>query len=191
MIMRSDHSATLRARWWLMLVVLLTVAGCGRPEAPSPKSVTAGEWLEFEGSWTATGTRSTLNLGPDHRASSFDLTGSLLLSGARRPAVGFQARAIGFSDSRTGMTGRSVWTDERGERVFSDLKGEFVGSGNRIVGTITGGTGRYAGITGEYTFQWEYVVETEDGTVSGRAVGLRGRARLGTPAAAPAGAQGR
>jgi len=191
MTIGSAPSAIAPGRRWLALAALLFVAGCSRPEAPAPQVLPAGEWHEFEGSWTATGTRRTLHLGPDQRAAIFDLTGSLLLTGARRPAIGFKAEAIGFSDSRAGMTGRCVWTDERGDKVFSELKGEAVGSGNRIVGTFVGGTGRYAGVTGDYTFQWEYVVEAEDGAVSGRVVGLKGRARLGAPAAAPAGAQGR
>ena len=123
-------------------------------------------------------------MGPDHRAAIFELTGSLLLTGAQRPAVGFKAQAIGFSDSRAGMQGRCVWTDERGDMVYSELKGEAVGSGNRIAGTFVGGTGRYAGVTGDYTFQWQYVVDAEDGAVSGRVVDLKGRARLGQAATA-------
>jgi hypothetical protein len=99
--------------------------------------------------------------------------------------VGFRAKAIGFSDNLVGMQGRCVWTDEHGDRVYSELKGEWVGTGNHIVGTFLGGTGRFIGITGEYSFQWEYVVESEDGAVSGRAVNLVGTARFGsTPAAA-------
>lgn len=62
-------------------------------------------------------------------------------------------------------------------KVFSELKGEFVGDGNRITGMFVG-TGRYAGVTGEYTFQWQDVVDSGDGSVSGRMVGLKGRARL-------------
>ena len=83
------------------------------------------------------------------------------------------------------MQGRCIWTDERGDQVYSELKGEAVRSGNRIVGTLIGGTGRYAGVTGEYSFQWQYVIDTEDGAVSGRVVGLKGRARVGAPAGAP------
>ena len=84
------------------------------------------------------------------------------------------------------MVGRAVWTDERGDKVFSELKGEWVGTGNHIAGTFLGGTGRYAGATGEYEFQWQYVLTAEDGTVSGRTVGLKGRVRVGaTPASAP------
>ena len=110
------------------------------------------------------------------------MTGSLLLTGAERPAVGFRAQAIGFSDSRTGMQGRSVWTDERGDMVYSELKGEFVGTGNQIAGTFIGGTGRYAGVTGDYSFRWQYVIDAEDGAVSGRVVDFKGRARLGQAA---------
>ena len=160
----------------LASAVLLLLAACDLAEDRSPMK--EGEWLKFGGSWTATGTRRSLGLGQDHHAAIFDLSGSLLLTGARRPAVGFKAQAIGFSDSLAGMQGRAVWTDERGEQVYSELTGETVGSGNRIVGTITGGTGRYAGASGEYGFEWQYVVEAEDGTVSGRTVDLEGRARV-------------
>jgi hypothetical protein len=111
----------------------------------------------------------------------------VLLTGAQRPAVGFRAQAIGFSDSRAGMQGRCVWTDERGDMVYSELKGEAVGSGNHIVGSFIGGTGRYATVTGDYSFQWQYVVDTEDGAVSGRVVDLKGRARFGPAASSPAG----
>ena len=45
------------------------------------------------------------------------------------------------------------------------------------------------GITGEYSFQMEIIVESEDGAVSGRAVNLKGRARLGSTAAVPEGEQ--
>ena len=34
-------------------------------------------------------------------------------------------------------------------------------------------------MTGDYTFQWQYVVDAEDGAVSGRVVDLKGRARFG------------
>jgi len=145
----------------------------------------AGEWRVFEGTWTAEGTRRTLQMGADHRAAIFELTGSLLLTGPQRPALGFKAQSIGFSDSGAGMQGRCVWTDERGDQVFSELKGEWVGSGNHIVGTFLGGTGRYVGLSGDYSFQWQYVVDAEDGSVSGRVVDLKGRARLGQPTTAP------
>ena len=172
---------------WLIVAALLLTAACRQPDGPAPQGATAGEWHTFEGTWTAAGTRRTLRLGPDERAAIFELTGSVLLTGAERPAVGFRAQAIGFSDSRTGMQGRCVWTDERGDMVYSELNGEFVGTGNHIVGTFTGGTGRYRGVTGDYSFQWQYVIDAEDGAVSGRVVDFKGRARLGPAATSLAG----
>ncbi len=77
------------------------------------------------------------------------------------------------------MVGRAVWTDDRGDQVFSDLKGEFVGTGNRVAGTFLGGTGRFAGATGEYEFQWRYLLTAEDGAVGGRTEGFKGRVRVG------------
>src|SRR5262245_45681049 len=114
-------------QWRLLAAVLLTVA-CGHSDA-SPQRHLTREWHQIEGTWSATGTRRTLRLSDD-RAATFELTGTVLLSGAQRPSVGFRAHAIGFSDSRSGMQGRCVWTDERGEMVYSELKGEAVGSGN-------------------------------------------------------------
>jgi hypothetical protein len=184
------HSASAPSRRWLVLAALSIVAGSSQPDGAVPREVASNQWRAFEGSWTAAGTRRTLQLGSDRRAAIFDLTGSLLLSGPERPAVGFRAHAIGFSDTREGMEGRCVWTDERGDKVFSALKGEFVGSGNRTIGTFVGGTGRYTGVTGEYSFQWQYVIESEDGAVSGRAIALKGRARLDSSAATPSRAPG-
>ena len=156
---------------------MVLIAACAQSERPPAPP--AGEWLEFGGSWTATGTRRTLELGPDRRtAAVFDLTGSLQLTGRNRPSVGFKARAIGLSDSASGLQGRAVWTDERGEQVYSELRGGMLGDARHITGTITGGTGRYTGVTGEYGFEWQYVLEAEDGSVGGWAKGLAGRARL-------------
>ena len=168
----------------VVLGLLLFAAACSQPTIPAPGIPSAGEWRTFEGTWSASGTRQALNLEANHRSSIFDLSGSLLV-GNQGLGVGFQARAIGFTDSLTGMQGRCVWTDERGDKVYSELKGEFVATGNHIVGTFLGGTGRYAGIAGEYSFQWQYVVESDDGTFSGRAVDLKGRAELGSVAAPP------
>ena len=65
--------------------------------------------------------------------------------------------------------------------MFSELKGEGTAATNHIAGTILGGTGRYAGVTGTYEFSWQFVIEAEDGSIQGRAVGLKGRFRPGQP----------
>ena len=167
-------------------VLALVLAACGQAPQPPVASAPAGAWQEFEGTWNGAGTRRTLALGDGRRATLLDLKGTLLLAGPGRPGVGFRGETLAFTDSATGLVGRSVWTDERGDQVFSELKGEGTAAKNRITGTFIGGTGRFAGVTGGYEFSWQYVVEAEDGTIQGRATGLKGRFRVGP---APEGAK--
>jgi hypothetical protein len=122
-----------------------------------------------------------MDLGPGHQASIFQLGGSMLLSGKQRINRGFQSEALGFSDTTTGLQGHSVWTDEHGDKVFSELSGEGIGPGQLVEGKFTGGTGRYAGISGEYSFKWQRLGAIEGEELTGRVVGLAGSARLGSP----------
>ena len=187
----KPRAALATGRSWPALLLILIAACGGCSKAPEDTPPPASEWRTFEGTWSASGERHILYMGPDHRAAVFNLTGSLLLKGPKGVGVGFQSKAIGFSDSLTGsMIGRCTWTDEHGEEVFSELKGEVVGSGKHIMGKIVGGTGRYTGITGEYEFQWQYVVESEDGFVQGRTDDIKGRFRIGAPVNVPAAAGG-
>lgn len=177
----------LRFRWITAFALLL--AACGGPPAGGAKVPDADGWRSFEGNWTASGTRTTLDLGSNHTASTIHMNGALLLTG-NTLGVGFRAEIIGFADSQSGMVGRAVWTDERGDKVFSELKGRVIETGNHIAGTFLGGSGRYAGATGEYEFLWRYVLASEDGTVSGRTVGFKGRVRVGAPSASARPAEG-
>ena len=164
----------------LLFSGLLVVAACGRaPLAGTDAAV--GEWHEFEGTWTAAGSRYIMRLGNDRQASIANFNGSLLLAGHSRPAIGFRAEAIVLNDSVTGVVGRAVWTDERGDQAYSELRGEGSATSNRIVGTFLGGTGRYSGAEGTYEFSWRFVLENEDGTVQGQSIGLKGRVRVPAP----------
>jgi hypothetical protein len=164
-----------------VVAVALAMGACERATEPPSPPIASGEWREFEGSWNATGTRRTIPLGDDRKGSTIDLRGTMLLNGAGRPDVGFRSEIIALVDSETGLVGRGVWTDERGDQVFSELKGEGTKERNHIVGTILGGTGRYAGAVGTFEFSWQFVIESEDGSIQGRAVDLKGRVRAGKP----------
>jgi hypothetical protein len=166
---------------FLLLGLAFAAASCGRAESPSRAAATGGE-LEFTGSWNGVGSRHTIALGEARIGSIVDLKGTMLLAGQGRPGVGFQSEVIGLADSATGFQGRSVWTDEHGDQVYSQLQGEGTAAKNRIVGTILSGTGRYAGLTGSYEFSWQWVMEGEEAVVQGRAVDLHGRVQRG-PAA--------
>jgi hypothetical protein len=133
----------------------------------------------FEGSWSAVGRRQTLPTEGTDVAASVQLSGTLTLTSGAGLTRGFRAEAIGFDDGQGMSAGRAVWTDETGARVFSVLKGEAIGTGRRILGTITGGTGRYAGAIGDYALTWQYVVvQPDENVIQGRATDVRGRLLL-------------
>ena len=186
----NPRAARLRLRI-LAMPLLLVLVDC----TPSPPPAASGDAdgpreRHFTGSWSITGNRQTLKMGPDHRAEIFRLGGSLMLAGDSRPGLAFRSDIIGLRDNQSGMQARSVWTDERGDQVFSELRGGAGGPGQLIEGRFVGGTGRYAGVGGQYTFKWRTLVESEDGSVSGRVVDLEGWARIGAPADTPTSGQG-
>src|SRR5512145_1694440 len=71
------NSRKVLGRRWLGGVALIFLAACGRTDGSAERALPANEWLEFDGTWTAAGTRETLQLGPDRRAAIFHLMGSL------------------------------------------------------------------------------------------------------------------
>src|SRR4051794_11814726 len=162
----------------LAVAVLLLLSGCERaPQGSAP----GNEWHDFAGTWTAAGTRNIMRMGSDRQAAISTFEGSLVLAGSKGVGVGFRSEAVLFNDTATGMIGRAVWTDEHGEQVFSELRGEGTAADNKITGTFVGGTGRYQGATGTYAFSWRFVIENEDGVVQGQSVGLNGRVRVAQP----------
>jgi hypothetical protein len=156
----------------------LLMTACSRAPQVSASASPGGEWRDFQGTWTAAGSRNIMRLGGDRRAAISTFDGSLVLAGPLRPGVGFRSEAIVFSDTVTGLVGRAVWTDEHGDRAYSELRGEGSASNNKIIGTFLGGTGRYSGATGSYEFSWHFVLENEDGAVQGQSLGLKGRVRI-------------
>ena len=181
--MRCPVSPSIGHCWrGLAFVAVLLAGACGQPPPPAAAPATPGEARTFTGTWSFTGNRQLMQLGPGDQAAIFSVSGSLLLAGRERPSLGFRAEIIGFSDSQTGMVGRSVWIDQRGDKAFSELSGESALPGHSIKGRFIGGTGRYAGVTGEYSFTWQRLSESEDG-VSGRVGDLAGWARLAAPVA--------
>ena len=174
---------TAKAGWLLALLMPALLAG---PAPAEPASGQAPPAMKFQGNWSATGTRQSLTMGPGRTAAILHLSGSLVLDLHEGLSRGFRCETISFFDGRERALGESVWTDERGDQVFSDFEAKSVSAGAHVTGTITGGTGRYAGLTGRYEFVWQYVLESPEGQVQGRAVGLKGEVRRGASAPAPA-----
>lgn len=168
---RPASGRTLLGRASPLGLALLLIVGGG--EAGTP----ASEWHAFAGTWSASGRRQLVAVEGGGEASVVEVSGAVVLELAAGLSRGFQGRTIGFDDGQGVSVGRCVWTDENGDRLFSRLRGETFATGRRFEGTITGGTGRYADLEGEYSFAWQYVVSPEDTDIQGRAVGLKGRYR--------------
>jgi hypothetical protein len=155
----------------------LALALVGQAPEAAGQGAAAAEWRAFEGSWSVSGKRSTVPIEGGAAAAVVEVSGAVVLTSGEGLSRGFRGEVIGFDDGQGVSLGRTVWTDEHGDRLFSRLKGEPIETGRRIVGTITGGTGRYAGLEGDYSFTWKYVLSAEDGAIQGRAARLEGRVR--------------
>ena len=159
----------------VLLALLLAAAmpaGQEGPRSPAP-------WRTFEGTWSASGQRQMLPTGGERQAATLQLSGAIVLTVGEDLSRGFRGEFIGFDDGASLSIARAAWTDEHGDRVFSELKGETaLREGRQITGTITGGTGRYAGLEGDYTFIWQYFVAGEGDAIQGRSVDLKGRVRV-------------
>jgi hypothetical protein len=177
---------------WSTLAVLMMVCGVGAaPPAQADSNPIDAGWHEFNGTLTAAGSRQAIGLGGDRRASVADYSGSLMLYGPSRPALGFRAEAVVLNDSTTGLVGRAVWTDDVGNQIYSELRGESTATGNRIFGTFLGGSGRYQGATGTYEFSWRFLLEGEDGIVQGQSMGFNGKVQFMPVRSGPGGGASR
>jgi hypothetical protein len=152
-------------------------SGQTTPPVVSPQSA-VDSWRAFEATVSASGRRDTLAVEPGRTAVTLRLSGSLVVTRSDGLGKGFRADFIGFDDGGGMGTARAVWTDDNGDRIFSRMVGTDVQTGRRSSATITGGTGRYAGITGTYTFTWQYVLPGEQGVTQARVVAMKGRYRL-------------
>jgi hypothetical protein len=178
-------SAVWRWRRWVTLAALLFATACSRTPLTTQAPSAGDGWHQFQGTWTAAGSRIGIPLGNGRRASTAKFEGSLVLAGTSRPAVGFRAESIVFNDTATGLIGRAVWTDDRGDQIFSEITGNGDSTGNHFVGKFVGGTGRYTGASGGYEFSWRFIAENEDGNIQGQSMGLNGKIHVGSAQAAP------
>ena len=162
----------------LLLLLFALTASCGNSSHSANAASVSPQWHDFQGTWTATGSRNSVRLARERVATVSTLNGSLVLAGSSRPGIGFRSEAVVFNDTETGLVGRAVWTDERGDCAYSELRREGTSTSNKITGTFVGGTGRYSGATGTYEFSWRFLVENEDGNVQGQSVGLTGKVKV-------------
>lgn len=135
-------------------------------------------WRPFTAAWTLTGRREVLPTEGERPASVVTLSGALTVTSGEGLGKGLLGQLIGFDDGGTTLVGRAVFTDERGDHVYATLSAQPIGTGRKATATLTGGTGRFAGIEGSFSFSWEYVLHPESSDVDGRITDLSGRTRI-------------
>lgn len=173
--------ATRRLAMALALALAASLTGSASPRQDPAVQAPPEAWQTFEASLSASGRREVLAVEDGRTAVTFRLSGSLVVTRSDGLGKGFRAEFIGFDDGAGMGTARAAWTDDNGDRIFSRMVKTDIQAGRRAEATITGGTGRYAGITGSYTFTWQYVLPGEQGVTHVRVVAMKGRYRMEPP----------
>src|SRR3954463_4916470 len=102
-------------------IVALALTPAGDPALRAQEPPTS--WRAFDGNWSASGSRQTIPTEIGRPAAVAHLSGAVVLSNGTGIAAGFPAEAIGFDDGTSETTGRAVWTDSAGDRIFSAFRG--------------------------------------------------------------------
>jgi hypothetical protein len=137
---------------------------------------------QFKGSWIANGSRTPFPFGDGRQVFTFKIGGHVSLQTAVGKKKDYWSDCIGLADSQTGITGRCVWKDLSGPEIYITLQSDRLQQGSLVTGTIVGGTGNLAGISGDLSFNWSSVISLteDDGVVSvtGQTKNLSGTYRI-------------
>lgn len=137
----------------------------------------AAEVGEFSGTWVANGNRTVIPFGDDRTIATFTLSGHVNLENALGKKKDYWSECVGLTDTVIGIQARCVWKDLDGPEVYITLQSDRLQEGNRVSGTIVGGSGRLKGISGELSFLWSNVIIQQEGgtsSVTGQTLDLRG-----------------
>jgi hypothetical protein len=118
----------------------------------------AAESGEFKGTWIANGIRTPFHFGDGRQVFTFKLAGHVSLQNPLGKQKDFWADCVGLADTMTGLVGRCVWKDLAGPEIYLMLQSDKLQQGSLVTGTLVGGSGRFAGISGELTFNWSSVI---------------------------------
>lgn len=136
---------------------------------------------EFNGTWTANGTREVFPFAEDRQIYTFKFSGHVNLQSNIGKTRDFWSKCIGMTDTQSGMQARCVWEDLQGREIYLTLRSDRLQEDDHVTGEIVGGAGELAGISGDLSFAWSYVTFQRDGdlsTISGQALGLEGHYQI-------------
>ena len=137
---------------------------------------------EFKGTLIANGTRTSFPFGDGRQVFTFKLSGHVNLQTSLSKKKDYWSECIGLVDSTTGLVGRCVWKDLAGPEIYLTLQSDKLQQGSQVTGTIVGGSGHLAGISGELSFNWSSVITLTESegivSVTGQSKNLSGSYRV-------------
>jgi hypothetical protein len=164
--------------------LILRILLCGVllfASSPLPQSH-AAESGEFKGTMIANGTRTPFPFGDGRQVFTFKLGGHVNLQTPLGKKKDYWSECVGLADSTTGVVGRCTWKDLDGPEIYLTIQSDKLQQGNQVTGTIVGGSGKLAGISGDLSFNWSSVITQTDAegivNVTGQTKNLAGHYRL-------------
>jgi hypothetical protein len=134
-----------------LLGSLLALAAAGWTSPPAHAQALPREGT-FSARWVVTGTWRGLGLASEREIIFADLGGRLDVTPNGGALVDLASRCFVFWDSATSGTARCRWRHPSGDEIFSEVEGGLLAQGAPVTGRFVGGTGRYAGLAGEFRF---------------------------------------
>ena len=134
----------------------------------------AAESGEFKGSMIANGTRMDFPFTAGRKVFTFKLSGHVNLQTPLGKQGDYWSECIGLADSVTGVVGRCIWKDLNGSEIYLTIQSDQLQQGSQVRGTIVGGSEKFAGISGELSFNWFSVINQTD---SGGSVNITGQTK--------------
>lgn len=124
----------------------------GATAAPQPVTMTGGFQAEAH---------REIASGADSKAMVYSVLGSIRLAIGKAEPQPLSVECLGFDETGKGGAtvgeGRCVWKDAAGDALYVSLATK--GSGNSY--TVTGGTGKWAGASGELVTSFAYLPAPE------------------------------
>ncbi len=117
-----------------------------------PASADPAREGSFTARWVVSGTWRGMGLEGTREVILADLTGRLDVTHGSGEIVDLATRCLVYSDSAKGGTGSCRWRHPSGDEIFVEVDGGLLAEDAPVSGRLTGGTGRYAGISGEFGF---------------------------------------
>ncbi len=151
--------------------------------ALSSSSIVAASsyWTERKGTfvayWAVSGKVHIIDFANSDVAAAGSHTGTVTINTSEGPVRAFETDCVAFTDNEKSH-GRCVWTGPLGDLIYVELRGTGLAGFGRTRGTFVGGTGKYDGIEGGFSFEWNYSVSRgQDATFDGYTLEMQGNYR--------------